>query len=294
LIEMDLDSTHPHYERLINIEKQIKSGAKLTSHLLGYARKGKYIVEPMNLNQLIKETADTLSRTRREIIIHKKLKENLFSIEADKSQIEQVLLNLYVNAADAMADGGTLTLKTKNTTSKSIKANPYNPKPGNYILLSITDNGVGMDDNTIQRIFDPFFTTKSIGHGTGLGLASVYGIIKAHAGYIDVESKKGKGTTFFIYFPASERQVENLSIIVRKLPEATWTVLLVDDEKDIIGVGKQLLEAIGFKVLTAGNGEDAIKIYKENQGNIDIVLLDMIMPGVGGGEAYDLLKWPGF
>jgi len=290
LMEMDSDSTHPFYERLINIEKQIQSAAKLTSHLLGYARKGKYVVEPINLNQLIEENAETFCRTRREISVHKELEGKLHAIEADKGQIEQVLLNLYINAADAMPGGGDLKLKTMNTNYKDIKDKVYNPKPGNYIALSVIDTGMGMDEETIQRIFDPFFTTKSMGRGTGLGLASVYGIIKAHAGYIDVKSIKGNGTIFSIYLPASERQLEKPSTVVEKLSKAIGTVLLVDDEKNIIEIGKQLLEAIGFKVLTAGSGVDAIKIYKENQGNIDIVLLDMIMPGIGGGEAYDLLK----
>ncbi|MCD4788147.1 MAG: PAS domain S-box protein [Desulfobacterales bacterium] len=290
LMGMDTDPSHSYYEKIMNIEKQIKSGSKLTSQLLGYARKGKYIVEPININQLIEETLDTFGRTRREISIHKELEGKLFAVEADKGQIEQVLLNLYINAADAMPGGGVLKLKTENTTNRDIKDRLYNPKPGNYIVLSVIDNGIGMDEGTIKQVFDPFFTTKTMGRGTGIGLASVYGIIKAHAGYIDVESRKRKGTTFTIYLPASERQVENSSTIVRKLSKATGTVLLVDDEKDMIEVSKQLLEAMGFKVLTAGNGEDAIRIYKENQGNIDIVLLDMIMPEISGGEAYDLIK----
>ena len=290
LMEMDMDPSHSYYEKIMSIEKQIKSGSKLTSQLLGYARKGKYVVEPFNINQLIEETLDTFGRTRREISIHRELDEDLLAIEADKGQIEQILLNLYVNAAEAMPGSGDLKLKTMNTNYKDIKDKVYNPKPDDYIVLSVSDNGIGMDEKTIHRIFDPFFTTKTMGRGTGLGLASVYGIVKAHAGYIDVESRKGNGTTFSIYLPASEKLVENPSTIVGKLSKMTGTALLVDDEKNIIEVGKQLLEAIGIKVLTAGNGEDAIKIYKENQSNIDIVLLDMIMPGIGGGEAYDLLK----
>ncbi|MBW2073221.1 MAG: hypothetical protein JRI58_00530 [Deltaproteobacteria bacterium] len=146
----------------------------------------------------MEETSETFSRTNKEITIHQELAKDLFAIEADLGQIEQVLLNLYVNAADAMHGGGNLILKTMNTAHKDMKGKLYDPKPGNYVLLTVTDTGTGMDKETIERIFDPFFTTKKMGRGTGLGLASAYGIIKGHGGYIDVESNKGRGTTFSI------------------------------------------------------------------------------------------------
>ncbi|MBW1741587.1 MAG: PAS domain S-box protein [Deltaproteobacteria bacterium] len=190
------------------IEKQVQSGVKLTQQLLGYARKGRYEVKPIDLNQLVEETSETFSRTNKEITIHQELAKDLFAIEADLGQIEQVLLNLYVNAADAMHGGGNLILKTMNTAHKDMKGKLYDPKPGNYVLLTVTDTGTGMDKETIERIFDPFFTTKKMGRGTGLGLASAYGIIKGHGGYIDVESNKGRGTTFSIYLPASEKKIQ--------------------------------------------------------------------------------------
>ena len=177
LMLLDIDPTHPHYERLRNIQKQVQSGARLTSHLLGYARKGRYEVKPIDLNQFVEETSETFGRTRKEITIRRELAEDLFSIEADHRQIEQVLLNLFVNAADAMSGGGDLILKTMNVTHKDIKDKPYDPIPGNYVLLTVADTGKGMDEETIERIFDPFFTTKEMGRGTGLGLASAYGII---------------------------------------------------------------------------------------------------------------------
>jgi len=139
--------------------------------------------------------------TRREIRVHQDLAKDLFGIHADQDQIEQVLLNLYVNGSDAMPGGGDLFLKTMNVTHKDMRDRPYEIRPGNYVLLTVRDTGTGMDKKTQERLFDPFFTTKGMGRGTGLGLASVYGIIKAHGGYIDVESKKGHGTTFTIYFP---------------------------------------------------------------------------------------------
>ncbi len=201
LMLMHIDSTHPHYERLNKIEKQVQSCARLTSQLLGYARMGKYEIKSINLNKLVQETCETFGRTKKEITIHRELEEQLFSIEADQGQIQQVLLNLFINAADAMPGGGDLILKTANTTHNDMKGKLYEPKPGNYVLLTVTDTGIGMDKETVERIFDSFFTTKEMGRGTGLGLASTYGIVKSHGGYIDVESKKGHGTTFSIYLP---------------------------------------------------------------------------------------------
>ena len=289
LMLMDVDSTRPRYERLKNIEEQVQSAARLTSHLLGYARKGKYEVKPVDLNQLVEETSEAFGRTRKQITLNRELAEDSLAIQADQGQIEQVLWNLFVNAADAMPGGGDLTLKTVNVTDNDMKGKLYGPKPGNYVRLTVTDTGSGMDKETMERIFDPFFTTKEMGRGTGLGLASVYGIIKAHAGYIDVESKKGHGTTFSIYLPASEKEVQKVVKTAEQVIEGTGTVLLVDDEEIILEVGQELLEAMGYLVLTADNGEEAVEVYRKNR-DIDIVVLDMIMPTMGGGEAYDRMK----
>ena len=290
LILLDIDSTHPHYERLKNIEKQVQSGARLTSHLLGYARKGRYELKPIDLNQLVEETSETFGRTNKGITIHQKLAKDLFPIEADLGQIEQVLLNLYVNAADAMHGSGDLILKTMNTTHKDMKRKLYDPKPGNYVLLTVTDTGIGMDRETMDRIFDPFFTTKEMGRGTGLGLASAYGIIKGHGGYIDVGSTKGRGTTFSIYLPASEKRVPKTVRHADRIIKGSETVLLVDDEETIRQVGQELLEAMGYRVLMARDGNEALEVYKKNRDDIDIVILDMVMPNMGGGEAYDRMK----
>ena len=290
LMLMDMDSTHPYHDRLKNIENQVQSGARLTSHLLGYARKGRYEVKRLDLNQLVEETSDTFGRTRKEITIHRELAEDLFAIEADQTQIEQVLLNLFVNAADAMSGGGDLILKTMNTTHKEIKGKLYVPKPGKYVLLTVIDTGAGMDKKTMERIFEPFFTTKEMGRGTGLGLASAYGIIKGHGGYIDVGSRKGHGTTFSIHLPASEKRVQKAVKGAEHFIKRTGTILLVDDEEVILEVGQELLEAMGYRVLIAGDGKKAIEVYEKNQDDIDIVILDMVMPNMGGGEAYDRMK----
>jgi two-component system cell cycle sensor histidine kinase/response regulator CckA len=290
LMLLDSEPSSAHYERLKSIEKHVQSGAKLTSHLLGYAMKGKYEVKPVDVNKLIEETIASFGRTRKEIRIHLELAENLFAVEADSGQIEQVLLNLFVNAADAMPGGGDLFLQTRNTTHEEIKGKQYEPKPGDYIVLTVADTGIGMDKNTMERIFDPFFTTKEMGHGTGLGLASAYGILKSHGGYIDVVSELGEGATFRIYLPASQEQVQQLTKPASEMIKGSETVLLVDDEGFVLEIGKELMEFMGYRVLTAPNGEEAIRIYAEHGHEIDIVLLDMVMPDMWGGEVYDRLK----
>ena len=287
---LDIDSNHPHYKNLKNIEKNVHSGAKVTKQLLGYAREGKYEVRPFNMNQLVKETSDTFGATRKEVRVHQDLSDMLFGIKADQGQIEQVLMNLYINAADAMPGGGDLFIKTKYVTDKDMKYKPYEPKQGNYILLTVRDTGVGMDEKTMDRIFDPFFTTKGLAEGTGLGLASAYGIIKAHSGYIDVDSEEGKGTTFEIYLPATEEEGEKEKELPDELVKGEGTVLLVDDEEMVLEAGEQMVKTLGYKVLSSTNSQEALELYKKNQDRIEIVLLDMVMPGVGGGKTFDRLK----
>ena len=290
LILLDTDSSHHHYERLMRIDRQIQNGAKLTSHLLGFARKGRYEIKSVYLNQLLEEVSDTFGRTRREITIHKKLGQDLFEVEADAGQIEQVLLNLFVNAADAMPGGGDLILKTTNTNQEVLNGTLYDPKPGNYVMLAVTDTGIGMDKETMDRIFEPFFTTKKMGRGTGLGLASAYGIVKAHGGYIDVVSEKGRGTTFNVYLPALGIKVERKVERTEHSLKGNETVLFIDDEETVLEVSSMMLKHLGYSVYAAKGGKEALKIYENNRARIDLVVLDMIMPDMGGGDTYDELK----
>jgi PAS domain S-box-containing protein len=206
LLLLDIDSTHPHYADLKKIENAVQGGAELTSQLIGYARKGRYRSKSIAINEIIENTSQTFQKMKREITIHLELTQRPHAIEADQGQMEQMLLNLYINAADAMPDGGEIYLKTKNVTHRDIKSRLYEARPGKYVRLTVSDRGVGIDKKIQHRIFDPFFTTKTIGKGTGLGLASVYGIVKSHEGYINVESKRGRGTTFFIYLPAADKR----------------------------------------------------------------------------------------
>ena len=239
---------------------------------------------------MVEETADTFGSTKKEIIIRREPAQDRFAIEADEGQIEQILLNLYVNAADAMPGGGQLVLKTRNATHEEIKDKPYEVKPGNYVLLTVTDGGTGIDKETQERIFEPFFTTKEMGRGTGLGLASVYGIVKGHGGYIDVDSRKGQGTTFSICLPALDKEAAEEKLIHEKIERGHETLLLLDDEAMILDVGQEILKELGYAVLIARGGKEAIEIYEENKDTVDVVILDMIMPGMGGGETYDRLK----
>ncbi len=290
LMLFNIESNHPHYEGLKNIEQHVQSGADLTKQLLGFARGGRYEVKSIDLNKLIKKTSEMFGRTKKEIRIYTKYQKNIWPVEADQSQIEQVILNLYVNAWQAMPGGGDLYLQSENVSLDEGHVKPLNIGPGRYVKLSITDTGTGMDEATRQRIFDPFFTTKEMGRGTGLGLASVYGIIKNHGGIIDVNSKKGEGATFTIYMPASDKEIIEEKRVSNETLKGTETVLLVDDEDRIVDIGKKILKIMGYKVLIARSGKEAIALYKENQARIDIVVLDMIMPEIGGGEAYDRLK----
>lgn len=290
LLLFPLTQSHPHYERLKALEKLVQSAAKLTRQILGYARQGKYEVKPVEFNQLVEEISDTFGRTHREISIHLDLAKDLFVIEADSGQMEQVLLNLFVNAADAMPGGGELILSTSNVKADDMGGRIYNPKSGDYILLTVTDTGIGMDEDTMQRIFDPFFTTKERGQGTGLGLACAYGILKNHGGYIDVQSKKGCGTTFLVYLPRSQKRVGEVSNDSHVLIKGTGTILLVDDEPEVRETGRELLEVLGFQVLMTADGESAVEAFRKHPGGIDLIILDVIMPGMSGGEAYRRIK----
>ncbi|HED00608.1 MAG TPA: response regulator [Proteobacteria bacterium] len=238
----------------------------------------------------MRSSASMFGRTKKDITIREKYDPDLCTVEADQGQIEQVLLNLYVNAWHAMPAGGDIYLETNNVILDESYIKPYKVQPGRYAKISITDTGVGMDETIRRRVFEPFFTTKEMGRGSGLGLASAYGIIKNHGGIINVYSEKGHGTTFTIYLPASEKKIVREKGMSVMMVKGTETILFVDDEEMIRNVGQELLEELGYKVLIARDGEEAVNIYKANKDGIDLVILDMIMPGTGGGEAYDRLK----
>ena len=302
LMLLDTGLSEAVSRRLRDIEHFVQQGASLTRQLLGFAKGGKYEIRPVNLNQLLKEYHEIFSRTRKDIRIHEDYDAALWNVAVDSDQIGQVLMNLYINAAHAMSPGGdagtepqgdnTIRVRTKNIWVKDSAAYPFEIRPGRYIHLSVADTGVGMDEATRRRIFEPFFTTREMGRGTGLGLASVYGIIKNHGGCIDVQSQPGKGTVFHIYLPAVEfsaQSPEHSDGVAVSLYH-DGLVLLVDDEDMILEVGRQMLERTGWQVCTASNAHDAIAVFTKRHAEISLIILDMIMPEIGGGVVFDQLK----
>ncbi|MDD2670853.1 MAG: PAS domain S-box protein [Syntrophales bacterium] len=291
LMMMDMDQDHPNFKRLKSIEEQVLSGADLTRQLLGFARGGRYEVKPINLNEVVEKTSTMFGRTKKEIKVSRMLGEDLWKVEADQGQIEQVFLNLYVNAWQAMPGGGELVLATENSAINEGFAGPFYFKPGRYVKISVTDTGVGMDEKTRQRIFEPFFTTKEMGRGTGLGLATVYGIVKGHGGVINVFSRKGEGTTFHIYLPAAEEEpAEIAQNISHEILKGNETILLIDDEETVVEVSREILETLGYRVLSASSGAEAVEIYRAKKDKIDLVILDMIIPEMGGERIFEELK----
>ncbi|MEW6456326.1 MAG: response regulator [Acidobacteriota bacterium] len=282
-----------YYHDVENILSITNRASDLTSKILAYVRKEKDNIRLININNIVNEVVSLLSRTiERRISIEKYLEEELFYVMGDENQIQQAFLNVCINARDAMPGGGILTIRTENVTLKeSFIENYIGIGSGDYILITISDTGIGMDEKVRKRIFEPFFTTKQKKQGTGLGLSIVYEIIKGHDGYITVDSKLGKGTTLKIYLPAVKSQTsEIIDQEEKKISTGNGTVLIVDDEEIIRNLIREILERFGYKVFTASNGEEAIDIYTEMKDKIDIIILDMIMPGIGGKRTFSKLK----
>jgi PAS domain S-box-containing protein len=286
-------------KNLEGIDLLVNRGASLTRQLLGFARGGKYEVKVYDINEILEAEADLFGGTKKEIVVLKELRPDLWKVKLDRSQMEQVFMNLFVNAGQAMPEGGALHLRTENIFIDDEFSKPLDVNPGRYVKISVTDTGSGMDEETKKRIFEPFFTTKASGQGTGLGLASAYGIIKNHGGFITVYSESGKGASFYIHLPASDSDiVEKTSapLIEGGLIKGMGTILLVDDEEVIREVGQEMLEMMGYRVIAVGSGKEAIEKFaavKDGTGEvskIDVVVQDMIMPGMGGGEVFDRLK----
>jgi len=290
MVLVDKDPSHPDFEHLREIERNIESAARLTKQLLSFARGGKYEAKPTDLNKLIQKESRMFGRAKKEVSIFEEYDDNLCFVKVDRGQIQQVLLNLYVNAWQAMPGGGRLHIRTQNVTLDESYVKPHQVEAGPYVQVSVTDTGIGMDKATQQRIFDPFFTTKAQGSGTGLGLASTYGIIKNHGGFVHVYSEIDHGSTFNLYLPAFEK-----AVLKEKKPEdeamrGSETVLFVDDEEMIAEVVEDWLQRLGYTALVAQNGKEAVRMYEDNKDRIDIVVLDMIMPDMSGSETFVWLK----
>jgi PAS domain S-box-containing protein len=290
MLAVELGASHPQLEHVTAIESHVKSASGLTRQLLGIARSGKFEVKPFDLGEMVKTNADMFGRTRKELQITNRNPPRPVVVEGDQQQIGQVLLNIFVNAWQAMPEGGELRLKTDTVLLGGAFCAPHQLPAGPYARVLITDTGTGMDEHVRQRIFDPFFTTKEKGSGTGLGLSSSYGIIKNHNGMITVDSELGRGTTFTIHLPLSQKPVDEDVAAAPDLITGKETVLLVDDQEIVLKAGSAMLKKLGYRVLLANHGEKAVETVSEMGTDIDLVILDMIMPGMDGGKTFDSIR----
>lgn len=262
-------------------------GAELVQSLLAFSKKAEIKPRPVNLNHEIEQVLKLMTRTIPKMIsIETDLSADIQAVNADPGQVEQVLMNLMVNAKDAMPDGGRIAITTRSTSlgEEFCRANP-DMKPGEYVQMIVSDSGHGMDSRTAARIFEPFFTTKRQGQGTGLGLAMVYGILKQHRGLVTCFSEPGRGTTFYLYWPVLRMEVdEREPSRHQKMIGGTETILLVDDDDAVRDLGRRILTRVGYTVLTATNGREGLEIFKRDRDRIALILLDLIMPEMGGKE----------
>jgi two-component system cell cycle sensor histidine kinase/response regulator CckA len=282
-----LDPENPAIEYLQVIREAGEQAANLTRRLLAFSRKQVLAMRVVCLSAVVINMGKMLARIIGEDIrldFHVQATRNIL---ADQSQVEQVLMNLAVNARDAMPSGGVLTIDTFDVSIDDAFSSRFaGLHPGDFVMLSVTDDGEGIARDQLDFIFEPFYTTKKEGHGTGLGLSMVYGIVKQHNGYIYVSSEKGKGTTFRIYFPACEDDApeKRFKPELAELKKGTETLLIVEDEASIRGLIFQILEPLGYHLIAADSGEEALSVLQTFNGTIDLLLTDLIMPGINGRQ----------
>ncbi|MBI4418124.1 MAG: PAS domain S-box protein [Ignavibacteriales bacterium] len=296
VVTMEQNKTHP--EKISNsvtiVQKAVQRGTALVKQLLTFARKSEPLFQTVRVNDLIRDLIQLLKETfPRTIDFSLSLGKQVPAITGDPNQIHQMLLNLAVNARDAMPMGGTISFITNTASGKSVRKKFLDARAESYVSIKVSDTGVGIDEATQKRIFEPFFTTKGWGKGTGLGLAVVYGAISTHDGHIDVESNIGKGTTFTLYFPVQIQVAEKFEEKRRHVGEITGgteTLLVVEDEEILRELVKTVLLEKGYTVLTAGDGEEALDIYRKNPQHIDLVVSDMGLPRLAGYDLFQELK----
>jgi len=292
LLHMKKAPEDPDRRKLEVIQQAARDGADLVGRILTFSRKGESKARPIDLNEEIRKAQKLLRRTvPRMIEIRLVLAENLEIIDADPAQVEQVLLNLAVNAQHAMPDGGQILIETSNVSlSDEYLRTHLSTQPSHYVLLTFSDTGVGIEPYVLDRIFEPFFTTKTNGEGTGLGLSMVHGIVSQHGGHVRCYSEPGRGTSFKIYFPVSAGEFISDLTLTREMPAfGTETVLLVDDDDRIRDMGRQMIEIGGYEVILARSGEEALEIYATKRTEISLVILDLNMPGMGGTRCLEEL-----
>ena len=272
---------------LDTLTRTVSRASSLVKQLLLFSRKAEAQMRPLDLNREIEETVAILERTLPKMIdITCSLERGLWTVKADPVQIEQILLNLGTNAADAMPSGGALLIETKNVNlDERFAENHPGSASGAFVQLTVSDTGCGMDKHIQGHLFDPFFTTKEVGRGTGLGLATVYGIVKTHGGHIQCYSEPGQGTTFKIYLPGLEQEVPLVEHgLLPPIAGGDETILVVDDEPEILDLTQNILASFGYSVLRSEHGKGALELFTNSAGSIDLVLLDLNMPGMGGME----------
>jgi len=279
------------------IRQAAQRAADLTAKLLAFARKGTYTLVDIDIHELVDETCKVLEHTiDKRITIGVSLEADNPHVQGDRPQLQNVLINLAVNARDAMPQGGEMRFATRNVCFDEHESRRHaGARPGSYVRISVSDTGHGMDAGVVEHIFEPFFTTKEPGKGTGLGLASVYGSVKSHQGFIEIDSALGRGTTFDVYLPAGAEAsaasgAAALSGGTRGKQGESCAVLVVDDEETVREVFREMLEDIGCTVVAVGTGREAVEYYREHPGKIDVVVLDMIMPAMGGLQCFRELK----
>ena len=290
LVLTKITPDHPVYADLMDIERQVRAGRDITRKLLCFRRSSDFKAQPVEINNLSENAADMFGRTRPELVITKEFSPNLPAVEVDSGQIQQVLMNLLINAWQAMPGGGEITLQTRAVHLTDWHDDTWDLKPGPYVCLSVTDTGFGMDEETVGQLFKPFFTTKDPGQGSGLGLASAHRIMKNHQGAIQVKSKPGEGSTFTLFLPASSARPLDMAPEEKLIVNGQGTILLVEDEPTLRRVARMLLEKLGYRVLEAPSGEAALKLYAERQQDIDLILLDVVMPGLNGLQTLERLR----
>jgi two-component system cell cycle sensor histidine kinase/response regulator CckA len=288
LLTEQMEPAQPALRNLAQIKKAVDSAASLTRQLLAFSRKQVFHPRVLDLNAEVVETRKMLGRlVGEQIEFFTSLQPALGSVRVDPVQLEQVLVNLVLNARDAMSQGGKLTIETKNVDLEEGARSKRSIVPaGKYVVLSVTDNGCGMDEEAQSRIFEPFFTTKELGKGSGLGLATVYGIVKQSGGFIWVYSELGQGTTIRVYLPRvdSSPALHSLGNPHTEVRQGSETVLLVENADSLRNLAKELLKASGYAVLDADSGREALRIASSFSGPIDLLLTDVIMPGMGGKQ----------
>ncbi|MBN2790162.1 MAG: response regulator [Candidatus Delongbacteria bacterium] len=291
ILKLKLNEDEKSSEKLGKIENYIDSASNLAKQMLGIAKGGKYDLISLNMNEIINSVLKFFIRTNKDITTVENLDKDLKNIEADKTQMHQIILNIMVNASQAIVSKGEIYVETKNVILNSDFVEPYNLPTGEYIKISIKDNGIGMDKETQKRVFDPFFTTKHREKGTGLGLSSVFGIVKNHNGIITLHSTKGIGTIFDIFLPVTQKDLDENDFDPKELIYGdNQKVLIIDDEKLVLETTSEVLKSLNYLPILAMSGTDGLDIFKKEHENIKLVILDMIMPKMDGEEIFRELK----